>query len=198
MSGINRLAASGRYQSPLGLGPNDNGMHVNLNLADTVTSKLNSVGGNASSSKAVLGALRALQDKIRRLEVEKTQALDETKQLRLQIQNQEIEFDHNKQKEKLILQKNLHEVRSSYDSVLAEKNELEVRVAKFDERNKDLRLQTETLFDQIQTLENEKQQHEYKYKDLEAQYLQLEVQLEKARQREQGIECSSINQIYIF
>jgi septal ring factor EnvC (AmiA/AmiB activator) len=46
---------------------------------------------SASSSKAVLAALRALQDKIRRLESERALALDENAQLRHQIKNQEIE-----------------------------------------------------------------------------------------------------------
>ena len=183
-SAVNRLAAN-RYQNMSD--DRTNFSQVNLNFASTAASNSLSMSGAPSSSKAVLGALRALQDKIKRLETEKTQALDETKQLRLQIQNQEIEFDHTKQKEKLILQKSLHEVKSSYDSVLSEKNELELRVAKLDERNKDLRLQSENLYDQIQHLENEKQQLEYQYKDLEAQYLQLQMQLDKARQREQGL-----------
>lgn len=187
MSGINRLAANNsRYQSPI---PDDsrdklNYSQVNLNFASTTAS--NSVTGNTSSSKAVLGALRALQDKIRRLEAEKTQILDETKQLRLQIQNQEIEFDHSKQKEKLSLQKNLHEIRASYDSVLSEKNELELRVAKLDERNKELRLQSDDQYHQLTSFESEKNQLEHKYKDLESMYLQMEGQLERSRQREQG------------
>lgn len=187
MSGINRLAMNNsRHQSPI---PDDsrdkhNFSQVNLNFASTTAS--NSLNANPSSSKAVLGALRALQDKIKRLEAEKTQILDETKQLRLQIQNQEIEFDHLKQKEKLSLQKNLHEIRASYDSVLSEKNELELRVAKLEERNKELRLQSDDLYDQLTSFESEKQQLEYKYKDMESMYLQLEGQLERAKQREQG------------
>jgi chromosome segregation ATPase len=190
MSGISRFDTNNDYhqQYPSAL-PDDrnNFSQINLNLASTIASNSSSVLGNTTTSKSVLAALRALQDKIKRLEAEKTQALDEIQQLRLQLQNQEIEFDHIKQKDKLILQKSVHEIRTSYDSVLTDKNDLEHRLQKLDERNNDLRLQSDNFHDQIQVLENEKYQQECKYKDLEGRYLQLEVQLEQARQRESGM-----------
>jgi uncharacterized protein (UPF0335 family) len=92
--------------------------------------RYSSTSNQGSSSKAVLAALRALQDKIRRLEAEKQQSLDETKQLRLQLQNQEMEFEHLKQKDKLSLQKSISDARSSYENILTEKNELEIKLAK--------------------------------------------------------------------
>lgn len=53
---------------------------------------LNASNTSASSSKAVLAALRALQDKIRRLEQERGAALDEAAQLRHQLQTQVRSF----------------------------------------------------------------------------------------------------------
>ena len=84
----------------------------------------------------MLAALRALQDKIRRLESERTQALNDTAQLRQQIKNQEVESDHIKQKEHLASQKNLLEVRTAYDRILTEKTEAEIRLSKLEDRNR--------------------------------------------------------------
>ena len=61
---------------------------LNKSYSSIISSASN--GNASSSSKAVLAALRALQDKIRRLETERTQALDESSQLRLQLKNFEI------------------------------------------------------------------------------------------------------------
>jgi chromosome segregation ATPase len=145
-----------------------------------------SSSSQGSSSKAVLAALRALQDKISRLEAEKAQAQDETKQLRLQIQNQEIEFDHLKQKEKLNVQKSINEARNSYEQILSEKKDLEIRVSKLEERNRELRNHSEELLEKIRNLDNEKHQQEYRYKELESRYLHLEVQIDRAQQREKS------------
>ena len=57
----------------------------------TVRSNISAVGSTATgSSKAVLAALRALQDKIRRLESERAQALDENAELKQLIKQHEI------------------------------------------------------------------------------------------------------------
>eukprot|EP01036_Dinobryon_divergens_P031486 gene31488-40892_t len=94
---------------------------------------------NNSSSKAVLAALRALQDKIRRLEAERAQAVEESSQLKHQLKLQEIEFDHSRQKESLSSQKVLQEAKNSFEKVFTEKTDLEVRLVKLEERNKSLR-----------------------------------------------------------
>ena len=65
------------------------------------------------SSKAVLAALRALQDKIRRLETERAQALDECNHLRNQIRSQEMESEHVKQRDTLNNQKTLLEAKAA-------------------------------------------------------------------------------------
>ena len=146
----------------------------------------NSYLQSGSSSKAVLAALRALQDKIRRVESEKAQILDENKQLKLKIQSHEIDFAHYKQKEKLNLHKNLSEIRNSYEIALVEKNELEDRLLKLDGKNKDMKEYSENLLEKIKAAEAEKHHFEFKYKDVQAKLLQLEVQHERSQQREKG------------
>ena len=139
---------------------------------------------SASSSKAVLAALRALQDKIRRLESERAQALDETSQLKHQLQNQEIEFEHAKQRETLASNKSLQDARIGYDKLLAEKTELELRIAKAEERNRDARQSVDELSSKIRMLEEEKYQSQLKLKDLETQQVQLEIQIDHTQKKE--------------
>ena len=65
---------------------------------------------SATSSKAVLAALRALQGKIQRLEAEKLSAQDECKHLKSQIRAQEVEAEHIKQRDVLNNQRSLFAV----------------------------------------------------------------------------------------
>lgn len=155
------------------------------------------ISGQGSSSKAVLAALRALQDKIRRLETEKAEALDETKQLRLKIQQQEIEFDHMKQKEKLNLQRSMSEARAGYEAALIEKGELESRAARLEERNRELRIQAEQLGDRCRSLEAERHDLEHRQRSQESRYEQLETQLERSQLREKGTLGSLCNFVNI-
>lgn len=144
-------------------------------------------GNNASSSsKAVLAALRALQDKIRRLESERSQALDEATQLRHQLKNQEVEAEHAKQREQLTAQKSLHEVRAAYERLLTDKSELEVRLSKFEEKNKHAQIGVDELQAKIRILEDEKHAGNMKLKDLEHQRLQIENSIKMAQQKEEG------------
>lgn len=144
-------------------------------------------GNNASSSsKAVLAALRALQDKIRRLESERSQALDEATQLRHQLKNQEVEAEHAKQREQLTAQKSLQEVRAAYERLLTEKSELEVRLSKFEEKNKNAQIGVDELQSKIRILEEEKHAGNMKLKDLEHQRLQIENSIKMAQQKEEG------------
>ena len=147
----------------------------------------NSTTNPGSSSKAVLAALRALQDKIRRLESEKLQALDETKSLRLQIQNKEIENEKIKNKEKLNLTKSISEIKYAYENAMSENKELETRINKLEDRNREIRIHSEELYEKIRNLENEKHSLEFKLKDLESKYLHLEVQIDRTQQREKGM-----------
>jgi chromosome segregation ATPase len=100
---------------------------------------------SASSSKAVLAALRALQDKIRRLESERGQALDEASQLRHQLQTQEVEFENSKKRVSLQSSKSVSDSRHELERVLSEKTELEIRIAKMEEKNRESRDAAEDL-----------------------------------------------------
>ena len=143
---------------------------------------------SASSSKAVLAALRALQDKIRRLESERAQAIDEAAQLRHQIKSQEIETEHLRQKESLVSQKNLHEVRDAYEKVLAEKMDTEIRLAKLEERNREEQRISEDLRVKIRLLEEEKHSGMLSIKDLEAEKTHLESQIQHIHLKDRGLD----------
>jgi chromosome segregation ATPase len=159
----------------------------NMNINKSYASAASSLQNGSSSSKAVLAALRALQDKIRRLEAERTQALDETSQLKHQLKTQEIESEHAKQKELLTVQKNLQEAKSSYDRLFHEKTELELRLSRLEEKNKLLQGNTEDLQAKIHHLESEKHQSALRVKDLEYQYKQIEQQIKDTQGKEKGI-----------
>jgi chromosome segregation ATPase len=146
---------------------------------------------STSSSKAVLAALRALQDKIARLELEKTHAMDETAQLRHQLQNQEIEFEHMKNKDSLTSQKALQEARHAYDRLLTDKTELEIRIARLEERNAENRGNTDLLQHKIREVEEEKYQCQLQAKELETEQLQLNLQIDHGHKREKG-KCEDI------
>ncbi len=152
---------------------------------NTAQSNASSNNGS-SSSKAVLAALRALQDKIRRLEAERSQALDETVQLRHQLKNQEIEAEHSKQKDNLSAQKSLQDIRNAYERLLVEKSELEVKLSKLETHNRSSQNISEDLLSKIRTLEEEKHSSALRIKDLEHQQHQIDTQIKHAQQKEKG------------
>jgi chromosome segregation ATPase len=143
-------------------------------------------GSASSSSKAVLAALKALQEKIRRLETERSQALDEVTQLRIQLKNQEIEAEHQKQRENLSNQKNIQEMKNIQDKLFQEKIELESKLQRFEEKIHNTQITSEELTIKIRSLEEEKHQNGLKLKELEHQQTQLEQQLKIAELKEKG------------
>lgn len=165
---------------------------VNKSFSSAISAATSASGGGASSSsKAVLAALRALQDKIRRLETERSHALDEASQLRLQLKNQEIEHEHAKQREQLAAQKSLQEARTSYDRLTGEKADLEARLHRVEEKNRSLTQASDELQGRIRHLEEEKHQNSLRLRDLESQQQVLEQQIRMAQQREKG--CFSLS-----
>ncbi len=145
-----------------------------------------SYASGSTSSKAVLAALRALQDKIRRLEAERSQALDETSHLKHQLQTQNIEAEHIRQKESLSVQKSLQEARSGYDRLLTEKTELESRTLNLEEKNKSCLARADEMQSKIRFLEDEKHSTAMRMKDLEHQQQQLESQIRNTEHKEKG------------
>ena len=133
-----------------------------------------SPGAQASSSKAVLAALRTLQDKIRRMEAERTDALRESAELRGQLHAAEVESEQLKRHDNSIAQKNLADARSAYDRLVSEKTELEIRIARMDDRNKEAQLTSEDLSIKIRQVEENNQTAAIRTKQLEAHHRHLE------------------------
>jgi hypothetical protein len=140
-----------------------------------------------SSSKAVLAALRSLQDKIRRLETDRTRAMEEAATLRHRLQGFEVEAEQTRAKDDAIAQRNIQEARATYDRLIAEKVDLEVRVARAEERRNDIRSSSETLETDIRKLKEEKESLLLKIKDGESQQKHLDIQLQNIYSREKDL-----------
>lgn len=153
---------------------------------DTEHSFSSSLNSNASS-KAVLSALKALQEKIRRLESERAQALEETAQIRSQMKTLEIEANHSKQREGLVMQKGLQEARTAYDRLLTEKTELEIRLNNVEIKNRDAAATVEEQLRHNRSLEAEKHAAMLKVKELESTHSQLESQMHTSQLKEKDL-----------
>jgi hypothetical protein len=103
-----------------------------LNLSSSM-----SMHTSQSGSKAVLAALRALQDKIRRLDTERGAAVDECNGLKAQIKSMEIDFEHMKQRDGLLSNQALLEQRAAHDALKAEKAIQETEYTKLQERHRE-------------------------------------------------------------
>ena len=137
------------------------------------------VGQVAGSSKAVLAALRALQDKIRRLEIERSQALEEATQLRQQVKHLEVEIEHTKQREALANHKVMAEATATKERLYTEKAELEVKLARSEDRVKEqskhiseLEYRQRGVDDKLKVVEEEKTKGDARIKDLASQLAQ--------------------------
>lgn len=161
------------------------GEEHNKTFTSALSGSANSIN-TSSSSKAVLAALRALQDKIRRLETERSQALDESTQLRLQLKNQEIEYEHAKQREQLHSNKSLQEAKSANERLLHDKNELEMKLMKLEERNNQIGNSADELHMKIRLLEEEKHSGSLRIKELEHKQVNLEANITMSQQKEKG------------
>jgi hypothetical protein len=153
----------------------------------SVLSATSLTGGNASSSsKAVLAALRALQDKIRRLESERSQALDEVTQLRMQLKNQEIESEHQKQRDQLATQKSFQDAKVSQERLQQEKMELEVRVQRMEDKIRLSHQSSEDLQTKLRVLEDDKHAANLRIREMEHSHHQMEQQIKSAQIKEKG------------
>lgn len=161
-----------------------------LNKSFNSTSSSTAAGialqSTASSSKAVLAALRALQDKIRRLESEKAQALDDAAQLRTQLKSLEIENDHTRERDALHSQKLLQDARMAYEKVLSEKTEMENRLRTLDRQLEKVTSDLHSAVNENKELEMSKRSGAEKLQQLENQILEMELKLQESLQKEQG------------
>ena len=139
---------------------------------------------STTSSKAVLSALRALQDKIRRLETEKAQALEETAHLRQSFTSLQADADQLRARDDAIAQRNIMEAKGNYDRLLAEKTDLEVRVKRAEERKSDIQRTHDELKEKIRTTLDEKHASLNKVKEVESHITHLETQLGHLHKKE--------------
>lgn len=86
-------------------------------------------GVTTASSKAVLGALRALQEKIRRVEGERAQALAENVALRAQLAEAGQASELRRREEAMGHEEELQEVRLAYGRALQERETLGEKLA---------------------------------------------------------------------
>ena len=163
-------------------------MNESFNSSSTTATGVSGFNHSASSSKAVLAALRALQDKIRRLETERASALDEAAQLRSQLKSQEIESEHNKEKDILHNQKSLQEARLSYERVLTEKDDLEKNLTMIRTQNDQVQDHLQELREKNRQLEEMKTQAEQRLAEMEAHVSKFEGEMDKSQHREAGVQ----------
>jgi DNA repair exonuclease SbcCD ATPase subunit len=150
------------------------------------TSGISGFNHSASSSKAVLAALRALQDKIRRLETERSSALDEAAQLRSQLKSQEIEAEHSKEKDILHSQKSLQEARMAYERVITEKEDLEKSLKMVRTQNDQTQAHVQELRESNKELEAMRSSAEQRLAEVEGHLAKFEAEVERSKHRESG------------
>lgn len=150
----------------------------------------NGAGSAASSSKAVLAALRALQDKIRRLETEKSVALDEAAALRTQLKSLEIDQEHSRERDALHNQKLLQDARMAYEKILSEKTEMENRLRILDKQLDKVNGELQSAVRENKELENSKKASNEKLQQMENQVIEMELKLQESLQKEQGKQTS--------
>ncbi|CAM9227370.1 unnamed protein product, partial [Hapterophycus canaliculatus] len=80
------------------------------------------------SSNAVLAALKGLQDKVRRLENERRQAVEEAETLKGNIKQRQQEFKHMQELQKLNTQEESAASRLSYERLLADKRVVDIHL----------------------------------------------------------------------
>lgn len=161
---------------------------ANRSNSTMMSSSPNGSGG-ASSSKAVLAALKALQEKIRRLETEKVQVMDEASTLRNQLRSQEIESEHIRQRDGLYQQKTNQELKIVNDKLMNERNDIEQHAEKLDERLKEqMRVNTQ-LNERLLRLQEERDAAAFSYKELETSYRLSDAHVARCQQREKGKSC---------
>lgn len=163
------------------------GSHANVDTSfNSASSGISGFNHSASSSKAVLAALRALQDKIRRLETERASALDEAAQLRSHLKTQEIEAEHSKEKGILHSQKSLQEARMAYERVIAEKEDLEKSLKLVRTQNDHAQEHLQELRSKNQQLEEMRLASEQRLAEVEGHIHKFEAEVDKSKHRESG------------
>ena len=171
-TGHNR--AGGDFERNLGLTPG----------SPTALTSINGLGGGAQSTKAVLSALRALQDKIRRLESERQVAVDQSTRLRAKLRQQEISSQQKLEAEVHAGQERETTAQLAVEHANTEKSAMELRLCKVDEEKKALYREIEHLREKCSEAELGRRSAEAKASSHRAHVRDLEEQLKVAELRE--------------
>jgi hypothetical protein len=156
-----------------------NGSNLSMSR-DSVTSNATST---VTSSKAVLAALRALQDKIRRIEGEKAAAVAEVHKIQLQMKNTQIENEMAKHQETLAWQKTLEELQASNDKLNAERKEF----LKLEDKIKEYESAIEEYQKTIRAMDSERHVALMKTKEIETKQSYFESQLKSYDMKEKEL-----------
>lgn len=106
--------------------------------------------------------------------------------MRSQLKSQEIESEHNKEKDILHNQKSLQEARLSYERVLAEKDDLEKNLKLIRNQNDQVQDHLQELRDKNKQLEEMKAGAEQRLAEMEKHISKFEEEVEKSKHREAG------------
>ncbi|TYZ58349.1 hypothetical protein PybrP1_000821 [[Pythium] brassicae (nom. inval.)] len=93
-------------------------------------------GGSAQGSRAVLSALKALQDKIQRLEEERESLLQQLSDEKVKARKREAELASSEKKFSYELGQTKESARAAYDAIRSEREELKVELVKAEERRR--------------------------------------------------------------
>lgn len=154
-----------------------------------------SADGNIATggSKAVLAALRALQEKIRRLETERSVALEETTRVRQEAREREIDMQRDSEKEKLTLQKTINEARVAYESLDEQKQGLGLRFVRAEEQVNELKTEISYLHEKIGGCEERLEEEKDTVRKLETA-----LQAKKEESTKAGAQSKEITQTIVW
>ncbi|POM73769.1 Hypothetical protein PHPALM_9354 [Phytophthora palmivora] len=94
------------------------------------------VGSGAQGSRAVLSALKALQDKIGRLEEERESLMQQLSDVKLTARKREAELASSEKKFSYELGQTKESARAAYDALRCDREELKLQLVKSEERRK--------------------------------------------------------------
>lgn len=120
----------------------------------------------SKSSTAILSALRALQEKIKRLEKERADAIVENAALRQQNNEVQRHSELQRRKEVLEFQEQCVHIQSAYESLLAEREAMESKLASSEEKRRSLLQEANRLRARLAVEEDSRRMAEGRMRDM--------------------------------
>lgn len=144
-------------------------------------------------SKAVLSALRALQDKIRRLETEKSVALEEATRVKQEARQKETDLGRDYEQEKLKLQKTINENNLAFESLEQQKTALDLRLVRAEDKISELKQEISYLHEKIGKAEERLEEEKGAVSRLESDLL-----AEREEKKRSGEQAKEITQTIVW